>query len=324
MTIRISAQAADWMLAQARGRAPWQAVRATLLPHGDDEDELRRLYVAAVAAPDVIAARLRASAAGAAPQPVATQPGAATAAVDASVLKSHVGTATTRPVAEAFMPVAPFPPGRRFAMDHGAVEVAFRLDRPQVALLHGVLTAEECDGLIAAATPGLQRAELVDSDRGGTRVGEQRTSELATLARGRGELVARIDARITALTGIPLAQGEDLQVMRYGIGAEYQPHWDYFHLDKDGEAANLANGGQRIATLVIYLADVEAGGETVFPLCGLSVSPRKGSAVYFAYTDAGSRCDRMSFHAGAPVLAGEKWIATRWFRERAVSSIGGA
>jgi prolyl 4-hydroxylase len=114
-----------------------------------------------------------------------------------------------------------------------------------------------------------------------------------------------------------VAQGEDLQVMRYGVGAEYTPHFDYFDLDRPGQAAHLANGGQRIASLVIYLNDVEAGGETVFPEVGLSVAPAKGSAVYFAYTDARSRCDPLSFHAGAPVQRGEKWIATRWMRERA-------
>src|SRR5690606_540779 len=95
-----------------------------------------------------------------------------------------------------------------------------------------------------------------------------------------------------------------------------QPHFDYFHLDQPGEAALLTLGGQRVASLVIYLNDVEAGGETTFPRGGLSIAPRKGSAVYFAYTDAQSRTDALSFHAGAPVARGEKWIATRWMRER--------
>ena len=82
-----------------------------------------------------------------------------------------------------------------------------------------------------------------------------------------------------------------------------------------GEAAYLVHGGQRVASLVIYLNDVDAGGETVFPQVGLSIAPAKGSAVYFAYTDAQSRCDPLSFHGGAPVERGEKWIATRWMRE---------
>src|SRR5690606_41544266 len=100
------------------------------------------------------------------------------------------------------------------------------------------------------------------------------------------------------------------------VGAEYQAHHDYFHLDQPGQAVLLQLGGQRVASLVVYLNDVEAGGETTFPLCGLAVAPRKGSAVYFAYTDAQSRTDPLSFHAGAPVQRGEKWIVTRWMRER--------
>lgn len=304
MTIRINAQLAYWMLGRARERRPWQEVRGALLAHGD-EAELQRLYQAAVADPDAVAARLG----GHAPDTPAP-PATATAAQRPSA----AATPTMRPVQQAFAPTAPLPEGRVFDLDHGRVEVAFRLQRPHVALLHGVLTDEECDALVELARPRLQRAEVVDSERGGSEVQDVRTSELATLPRGGTPLVARIDARIAALTGIPLVQGEDLQVMRYGVGAEYQPHYDFFKVEKGGEAALLDNGGQRVATLVTYLADVEAGGETVFPLCGLSVSPRKGSAVYFAYTDDAAMCDRMSFHAGMPVLAGEKWIVTRWFR----------
>ena len=37
-------------------------------------------------------------------------------------------------------------------------------------------------------------------------------------------------------------------------------HWDYF-FHKEG----IANGGNRYATVLMYLADTEEGGETVFP-----------------------------------------------------------
>lgn len=77
----------------------------------------------------------------------------------------------------------------------------------------------------------------------------------------------------------------------------------------------LQQGGQRIATLIMYLNDVEAGGSTVFPEVGLDVLPRRGNAVYFAYCTETGVLDPRSLHGGSPVGAGEKWIATKWFRQ---------
>jgi prolyl 4-hydroxylase len=78
----------------------------------------------------------------------------------------------------------------------------------------------------------------------------------------------------------------------------------------------LAMGGQRISTLIMYLNDVPAGGSTVFPEVGLDVLPRKGNALYFAYATEDGQLDRRSLHGGSPVGAGEKWIATKWIRQR--------
>lgn len=54
--------------------------------------------------------------------------------------------------------------------------------------------------------------------------------------------------------------GEAIQILRYEHGQKYEPHFDYFH-----DKANQELGGHRVATVLMYLSDVEKGGETVFP-----------------------------------------------------------
>ena len=75
----------------------------------------------------------------------------------------------------------------------------------------------------------------------------------------------------------------------------------------------MKRGGQRVATLVIYLNNPEAGGGTSFPDVGVEVAPRRGNAVFFSY--AAPDPSTKSLHGGSPVVRGEKWIATKWLRE---------
>lgn len=79
---------------------------------------------------------------------------------------------------------------------------------------------------------------------------------------------------------------------------------------------NADKGGQRVGTFLIYLNDVAEGGETVFPKVGLSIVPKKGSAIYFHYANEQGQLDRLSVHSSLPVKKGEKWAAAKWIRER--------
>ena len=74
--------------------------------------------------------------------------------------------------------------------------------------------------------------------------------------------------------------------------------------------------GQRLASMVTYLNLPDAGGATDFPRRGLVVVPELGTGVLFNNTLADGAPDLDSLHAGLPVLRGEKWVATLWFRER--------
>jgi prolyl 4-hydroxylase len=194
------------------------------------------------------------------------------------------------------------------------VEVLMSLHEPRVVLFGNLLSPEECDALIAAAEPRMARSLTVATRTGGEEVNDDRTSDGMFFQRGENDVVARLEARIAQLVRWPVENGEGLQVLHYRPGAEYKPHYDYFDPEEPGTPTILRRGGQRVATLVIYLNDPEQGGGTTFPDVQLEVAPRRGNAVFFSY-DRPHPATR-SLHGGAPVIRGEKWIATKWLRER--------
>ncbi|HEY5634761.1 MAG TPA: 2OG-Fe(II) oxygenase [Burkholderiaceae bacterium] len=197
------------------------------------------------------------------------------------------------------------------------VTIGFALYNPNVALLADLASAQECEKLMQLAAGKLRRSEVVDRGSGGHLVSHVRTSEGTHFERGENAIVQRIEQRIAALTGLPVENGEPLQILHYGTGGQYLPHHDYFDPADPGTAEQVRHGGQRVATVVIYLNDVAEGGETAFPELELTVRPRQGSAVYFEYTNARGELDARCLHAGAPVARGEKWIATKWLRQSA-------
>ncbi|MDH5824150.1 2OG-Fe(II) oxygenase [Luteimonas sp. RD2P54] len=194
------------------------------------------------------------------------------------------------------------------------VQVLAHLVHPHVVVFGGLLSVEECDALVELARSRLSRSATVNLETGGDEMHRDRTSQGMFFRRGENALCARIEARIAALTGWPLENGEGLQVLRYGQGAEYRPHYDYFDPEKPGTRGILARGGQRVASLVMYLNTPRRGGATTFPDAHFEVAAVKGNAVFFSY-DRPHPMTR-SLHGGAPVAEGEKWVATKWLRER--------
>ena len=193
------------------------------------------------------------------------------------------------------------------------ISVLSAIDNPNIVMFGNFLSDEECDELMAAAGPRMRRSLTADMSTGGEKLDDVRTSDGMFFQRGENALVVAIEARIARLLDWPIEKGEGLQVLHYGPGNEYEPHYDYFDPAEPGTAVIVARGGQRVATVLMYLGEPERGGETIFPDIGFRVAPKRGCALFFSYDRP--HPSTKTRHGGAPVITGEKWVATKWLRE---------
>jgi len=196
------------------------------------------------------------------------------------------------------------------------VRVSLRMAQPVIAVLDNMLSEQECDELVRLASIKLKRSTIVDPATGREEVIQERSSHGTFFTLTENDFIKRLERRISAVMNLPIENGEGLQILNYKVGGEYKPHFDYFPPGEAGSAVHLAKGGQRVSTLIMYLNNVEQAGETSFPDLGLSITPKKGTALYFEYCNSLDQVDPLTLHAGMPVVAGEKWIATKWMRQR--------
>lgn len=207
-------------------------------------------------------------------------------------------------------------PGNRIRCEERDIDVQLRLAEPCVAVLANVLAPDECAAVIGMGAPRLRPSTVVDAHSGANTVAAQRSSDGMFFGLCENDLITRIDRRVSALMGLPVEHGEGSQLLRYRQGCGSSAHHDFLVPQNEANRASIARSGQRVSTLVIYLNDVRAGGATAFPALGLAVAPRRGNAVYFEYANAAGQLDHATLHAGAPVELGEKWVLTKWMRER--------
>lgn len=184
------------------------------------------------------------------------------------------------------------------------IHIVGKIEEPLILILENVLSNTECDELIELAKDRMQRAKTGKSHA----VSEIRTNSSMFFEESENELIRTIETRVSELMNIPVTHAEPLQILHYQAGEQYQPHYDYF------TSGNVENN--RISTLVMYLNDVEEGGETHFPSLRFTVTPKKGSAVYFEYFYNDTHLNELTLHGGNPVTVGEKWVATQWMRRQ--------
>ncbi|WP_345240962.1 2OG-Fe(II) oxygenase [Pontibacillus salipaludis] len=194
--------------------------------------------------------------------------------------------------------------GNRIVTEDRVIPILSKYEEPLVVVLDNVASEEECEGLITLSHNRLNRSKVGQSRD----TNDMRTSSGMFFEENENSLVERIEKRLSTIMNIPTQHAEGLQILHYEPGQEYKAHHDFFK----------QSDNNRISTLVLYLNDVEEGGETFFPKLGLSVTPKKGMAVYFEYFYQDDELNNQTLHSGNPVVKGEKWIATQWMRRKPI------
>jgi len=195
----------------------------------------------------------------------------------------------------------------------GKDAVQLQCFEPPVVTIEGFLDGAACDALRAAASDG--KGYEVPSKTFSADTAGHRTSTSWFL--NFRDCQAFVKQALRLMPEIRLAQMEEPQVVRYSFGQKFGWHGDA--LPKQLLAADLSDGGQRIATLLVYLNDVENGGSTVFKDLGLDgkplkVKPEKGKALLFFPSNRAGEPDDRTEHQAEPALD-EKWIAQMWIHE---------
>lgn len=178
-------------------------------------------------------------------------------------------------------------------------------ERPDVRLFERLLTAQECTYLISAA--GQFEPSMVYDTQGQLTHDTIRTSDGATFTWDMEDpAIHAINRRIAAASGTRYEDGEALQILRYTSGQEYRPHFDWV------EGAQI----QRMWTALIYLNEDYVGGSTAFVRTDVEIKGKIGDVLLFSNAAPDGHGDKLAEHAGMPVTAGTKYLATRWIRER--------
>ncbi|KAM9837366.1 prolyl 4-hydroxylase subunit alpha-1a [Aulostomus maculatus] len=219
----------------------------------------------------------------------------------------------------------------------GPVKQEDEWDSPHIVRYHNIVSEKEMEKVKELAKPRLRRATISnpitgvletahyrvskrratvhDPQTGKLTTAHYRVSKSAWLGAYEHPVVDKINQRIEDITGLDVSTAEDLQVANYGVGGQYEPHFDFGRKDEPDAFEELGTGN-RIATWLLYMSDVQAGGATVFTDVGAAVQPKKGTAVFWYNLYPSGEGDYRTRHAACPVLVGNKWVSNKWIHER--------
>lgn len=190
-------------------------------------------------------------------------------------------------------------------------------ESPRIVVFENFLSRTVCDWLMELARPKLQEARVHNPVTGERHVDPYRSNTGMGFALLETDVVLQlVNARIAAASGTPVLHQEAINILHYAVGQEYKPHFDFIDPDVAHFTEVVRREGQRIVSFLVYLNDAFEGGETEFPRIGTRYKGQSGDAIMFVNVDGQGVIDKRTLHAGLAVTRGEKWLLSKWIRDR--------
>jgi hypothetical protein len=187
---------------------------------------------------------------------------------------------------------------------------------PRIVAIEGFVSAQVCDWIVSRSRDRLEPAKIFDTGALRPAQSYTRSNSAAPFDLVNMDLIVQLvrERLAAAAGGLSIKGFEAAQVFHYAVGEQFAHHYDFLERDVAGHAQSLADRGQRVATLLVYLNADYQGGETDFPRLDLRFRGAKGDALIFWNVDAAGEPDRRTYHAGLAPTAGEKWLLSQWAR----------
>lgn len=208
----------------------------------------------------------------------------------------------------------------------GAIDIRVLVSPRRVQVVHaaqrihvipGLFSKQECDWLIRRAAGRTTRARVHDLSKAGALVVDERSNTQLPFTVLEADIALTfLRARIANTLGMGLPLMEPASVLHYEVGQRFAEHYDHFNPAIPGHAADIAERGQRMATVLVALNDAYEGGETHFPKLGWRWRGRTGDGLVWANVTREGAIDETTLHAGLPPTSGEKWLLSQWVRDR--------
>jgi prolyl 4-hydroxylase len=175
------------------------------------------------------------------------------------------------------------------------------------------LSNQECNQLIDMISTGLRPSTVAD-DGDTCLVNNYRTSKTSDLNYFKDPFYLSIDKKIASLVDLEPFFGETMQAQKYEVGEYYKEHYDFFSPFNHEFKTYCEWMGQRTWTTMIYLNDVEEGGETYFKYLNLKIKPKKGLLIAWNNLYSNGFPNYKTMHEALPPIKGSKYIITKWWR----------